>query len=155
MHTKGSWPYVSLFQQHLAIYYDRGQRKHEEPSSDCFKIYCFPDEVLANARKTPAWYLLERPQQIRPLEGKDSEKQKGKCNSFHQKKGDSGCHLRGEVTSEELAWSEEMYNATDAPESLDFRSLKRRMQIASMVIYSLALVMGLLGNGLVIFITGF
>ncbi|KAG8143403.1 hypothetical protein E2320_000616 [Naja naja] len=48
-----------------------------------------------------------------------------------------------------------MSNATDAPESLHFRSLKRRMQIASTVIYSLALVMGVLGNGLVIFITGF
>ncbi|KAG8143402.1 hypothetical protein E2320_000617 [Naja naja] len=104
MHTKDSWPYVSLFQQHPGIYYDRGQRKHEESSSDCSKTYCFPDEDLANAvlhaRKTPAWYLLERHQQIRPLEGKDSEKQKGKFNNFQQKRGDSGCHLRGEVTSE-------------------------------------------------------
>ncbi|XP_032084578.1 chemokine-like receptor 1 [Thamnophis elegans] len=48
-----------------------------------------------------------------------------------------------------------MSNTTCEPQSLNFSSLKDKMQIASLVIYSLALVMGVLGNGLVIFITGF
>ncbi|KAL7981082.1 hypothetical protein Chor_005316 [Crotalus horridus] len=66
---------------------------------------------------------------------------------------------KGEVTSEGLAWSEEMSNTTEDYEFEDFfadhETLQKRMQIASLVIYSFAFVLGFLGNGLVIFITGF
>ncbi|XP_039178663.1 fMet-Leu-Phe receptor-like [Crotalus tigris] len=71
----------------------------------------------------------------------------------------SSDYSKGEVTSEGLAWSEEMSNTTEDYEFEDFfadhERLQERMQIASLVICSFAFVLGVLGNGLVIFITGF